>query len=69
MHEAGRVKNHRSRSKSMLFLIWKELQRFQVKESMFILKKKANFNKNEMKSKMENPTHAFRLMNLVFQFI
>ena len=40
MHEAGRVKNHRSRSKSMLFLIWKELQRFQVKEFMFILKKK-----------------------------
>ena len=36
---------------------------------MLILKKKVNFNKNEMKSKMENVTHAFRLINLVFQFM
>ena len=29
--------------------------------------KKVNFNKNETGSKMENPTHSFREMNLVFQ--
>ena len=28
-----------------------------------------NFNKNEMESKMENPTHSFRETNLVLQLI
>ena len=31
--------------------------------------KNINFNKNEFKSKMENPIHSFREMNLVLPFI
>ena len=31
------------------------------------MNKNINFNKNEMESKMENPQHSFREMNLVFQ--
>ena len=32
---------------------------------MILLNKNLNFNKNETKSKMENPTHSFRETNLV----
>ena len=35
----------------------------------FLLNKNINFDKNEMESKMKNPTHPFREMNLVLQFI
>ena len=31
----------------------------------FLLNKNINFNKNKTESKMENPTHSFREMNLV----
>ena len=34
-----------------------------------LLNKNINFNKNEMQSKMENPTHNFRETNLVLQRI
>ena len=37
------------------------------KSSCFLLNKNINFNKNETKSKMENPTHSFRELNLVLQ--
>ena len=51
------------------FLFWKELWRFKVKESMLFVKQNINFNKNETESKMENPTHSFRDMNLVLQLV
>ena len=35
----------------------------------FLLNKNINFNKNETESKMENPTHSFREMNLVLQLL
>ena len=35
------------------------------KNICFLLNKNINFNENETKSKMENPTHTFRKMNLV----
>ena len=35
----------------------------------FVEHKNINFNKNEMDSKMENPTHSFRETNVVPQFI
>ena len=34
-----------------------------------LLNKSANLNKNETESKMENPTHIYREMNLVLQLI
>ena len=39
------------------------------KSSCFLLNKKVNFNKNEAKSKTENPTQALRETNLVLQLI
>ena len=32
---------------------------------MLLLNKNINFNKNETESKMENPTHTFKEMNLL----
>ena len=40
-----------------------------VMSSRILLNKNINFNKNEMKSKMENPTHRFRETNLVVQLM
>ena len=40
-----------------------------LKSPCILLNKNINFNKNEMKSKMENPTHSFRETKLVFQLI
>ena len=37
------------------------------KSPWILLCKNKNSNKNEMESKMENPTHSFRETNLVFQ--
>ena len=34
-----------------------------------LLNKNTNFNKNEAKSKMKNPTHSFRETNLLLQLI
>ena len=36
---------------------------------MYFVERNINFNENEMESKMENPSHSFREMNLVFQVI
>ena len=35
----------------------------------FLLIKNVNSNKNETESKMENPTHSFREMNLMLQLV
>ena len=53
----------------LLFLFWKELWSFNVKESMLFVNKNIKFNKNETKTKIENPTHSFRKMSHVFQFV
>ena len=39
------------------------------KSPCIFLRKNVNFNKNETKSKMENPTNRFRETNLVLQLI
>ena len=39
------------------------------KSPSILLNNNINFNKNEMESKMENPTHSFRETNLVLQLI
>ena len=39
------------------------------KSSCILLNKNINFNKNEIESEMENPTHSFRETNLMFQLI
>ena len=39
------------------------------KSPCILLNKNINFDKNETKSKMENPTNDFRETNLVLQFI
>ena len=39
------------------------------KSPSILLNKNINFNKNKTESKMENPTHSFREMNLVLQVI
>ena len=39
------------------------------KSPCILLNKDINFNKNGTKSKVENPTHRFREMNLVLQLI
>ena len=38
-------------------------------QSIFLLNKNTNFNKNETESKMENPKHSFEETNLVLQLI
>ena len=40
-----------------------------LKSPYILLNKNVNFNKNEMESKMGNPTHSFREANLVLQHI
>ena len=39
------------------------------KSASSLLRSSINFNKNETKSKIENPTHSFRETNLVPQLI
>ena len=39
------------------------------KSPCVLLNKSIRFNKNEMESKMENPTHGFRETNFVLQLI
>ena len=52
---------------SVLFLLWKELWRFKLKESMLFVEKNRNFNENKTELKIENLTHSFREMILVLQ--
>ena len=40
-----------------------------MKNPSILFNKNMNFNKNEMESKIENPTHSFRETNLVLQLI
>ena len=51
----------------LLFLFWKELRYFKVKESMVFVEQNINFNKNETKSKMESTTNSFKEINHVLQ--
>ena len=44
----------------VLFLFWKELWRFKVKESTHFVEKCINFNNNVTESKIENPAYSFR---------
>ena len=39
---------------------------FKLKRPCILLTKNINFNKNEIESKMENPTHSFREMSLMY---
>ena len=54
----------------LLFSIWKEVWRFKAKKSLtcFLLNKNVNFNKNEIKSKLENLTQSLRETNLELCF-
>ena len=54
----------------LLFSIWKEAWRFKAKKSLtcFLLNKNVNFNKNEIKSKLENLTQSLRETNLELCF-
>ena len=49
----------------------KKIIKLKVKQSIYFVekKKKKNFNKIETVSKMENPAHSFREMDLVLQLI
>ena len=53
----------------LLFSFWKESWLFKVKGWEFLVNKNINFNKNKSESKMENATHSFREINVVFQLI
>ena len=48
-----------------LFLFWKELRRYKVKEFMIFVEQNKNFNKNKTETKIENLTHSFKEMKLV----
>ena len=68
------LKNQRSGSKSVcgfsIILLLKGIFRcFKAKESILFLNKSINFYKNKTESKMENPTHIFREINLVLQLM
>ena len=54
----------------LLFLFLKELWRFKAKKSLtsFLLNKNVNFNKDEIKSKLENLTQSLRETNLELCF-
>ena len=53
----------------LFLLLWMELWRFKVQKSMHFVEKNINFKKNDMESKMKNPTNSFRETNLVLQLI
>ena len=65
------LKNQRFGSKTVcgfsITLVLKGIMTFL--SPCIMLNKNINFNKNEMESKMENPTHNFREANLVLQHI
>ena len=64
------LKNQRSGSKTVWLFYYFYFERnydvLKSKSPCFLLNKNINFNKNETESKMENPTHSFREMNLCF---
>ena len=49
------------------FYFERNYENLKSKNPCFLLNRNINFNKNGKKSKMENPTHSFREMNLVLQ--
>ena len=53
----------------LLFYFERNYDVLKSKSPCILLNKNINFNKNEMESKMENPTHSFRETNLVLQLI
>ena len=53
----------------LFLLLWMELWRFKVQKSMHFVEKNINSKKNDMESKMKNPTNSFRETNLVLQLI
>ena len=63
----------RSGSKTVLLFYYFNFERnyeFLKSKSRFVLLiKNINFNKNETKSNMENPTHSFRETDLMLQLI
>ena len=53
----------------LLCLFWKELRRFNVKESMLNKNLIKTVDKNETESKIENPAHTLKGMNHVLAHI
>ena len=49
------------------FNIERNFKVLKSKSPCILLNKNINFTKNQMESKMENPTHSFRETNLVLQ--
>ena len=52
-----------------LFYYFNFERNYAVLKSKSLLSKNINFSKNETESKMENPTHSFRELNLVLRQI
>ena len=65
------LKSQRPGNKTMygcsVILILKSIMTFQ--SPWILLNKNINFKKHEMESKIENPTHSFREVNLALQLI
>ena len=51
------------------FYIERNYDALKLKRPYLLLNKNVKFNKNEMESKMENPTHSFREMNHVLELV
>ena len=67
------LKNQKSESKIVcgfsITYFGKNYGVLKLESPCFLLSKNTNFNKNETKSKMENPTNNFREMNYVLQLV
>ena len=67
------LKNQKSESKIVcgfsITYFGKNYGVLKLESPCFLLSKNINFNKNETKSKMENPTNSFREMNYVLQLV
>ena len=67
------LKNQKSESKIVcgfsITYFGKNYGVLKLESPCFLLSKNINFNKNETKLKMENPTNSFREMNYVLQLV
>ena len=68
------LKSHRSGSKtvcgfSYYFYFERNYNVLKSQSPCFLLNVNVKFSKNETESKTENPTHGFREMNYVLQFV